>query len=111
MSPAIMAKSLPVMPNVEPPLSVYLVKSASRTQGIVPSLTGRSRVVCYQLPQCCVELERRSSLDLKPDLDLCRVLTPYWIDLRLLKVQVSSGPEEIGDGGNSESEKESYDSW
>ena len=35
MSPAMMAKSLPVMPRVEPPLSVYLVLLNSGEQAMI----------------------------------------------------------------------------
>ena len=75
MSPAMIAKSLPVMPNVEPPLSVYLMLLDGRAQAMIFSLTDRSRVL-YWL-RCCVKLLRRSSLGLKSELDSRRELTPY----------------------------------
>ena len=75
MSPAMIAKSLPVIPNVEPPLSVYLIVLDGSKQAMIVSLTGRSRVLYW--PRCCVKLLRRSSLGLKAQLESRRRLTPY----------------------------------
>ncbi len=91
------AKSLPVMPKVEPPLSVYLLSLEFNKHATTLNLTGRSRVLCYQLPRIGVELERRSSLALKLTSGRRRILTPFRTDLMLLQVKVRSSREEFDD--------------
>lgn len=68
VSPARIAKSLPVIPSVEPPLSVYLAKGVSlggkRVEMPVlgsSELTGRSHVVGVLMPRWVLLCLRRSS--------------------------------------------------
>ena len=75
MSPARTAKSLPVMPNIVPPLSVYLRIVRTVSYNLCDHLTGRMNVLCC--PSCyCEVLRRRNMLAGPITADLQLSMTP-----------------------------------